>query len=151
MRRCFLFYVRVGLRLPVFSRVPFLVSDLACLVCTVQIKVLSLSLSLSSCCNASGAFELLIARCAIVKKNPAQVRLSRCVDLGSLVAANSPVNPMLRPFVASIYLPRATRGFWATRAAPQSGRAVPLKATGARKPHQLEPLPVRQTGHPHTH
>ena len=32
----------VGLRLPVFSRVPFLVSDLACLVCTVQIKVVSI-------------------------------------------------------------------------------------------------------------
>ena len=32
----------VGLQLPVFSRVPFLVSDLACLVCTVQIKVLYL-------------------------------------------------------------------------------------------------------------
>ena len=39
MRLCFpalLFYV--GLRLPVFFRVPFIVSDLACLVCTVQIK-----------------------------------------------------------------------------------------------------------------
>ena len=47
VRRCFpalLFYV--GLRLPVFSRVSFLVSDLACLVCTVQIKVLSLRLEL---------------------------------------------------------------------------------------------------------
>ena len=43
MRQCFpalLFYV--GLRLPVFSRVPFLVSDLACLVCSVQIKVVSI-------------------------------------------------------------------------------------------------------------
>ena len=32
----------VGLLLPVIFRVPFLVSDLACLVCTVQIKVVSL-------------------------------------------------------------------------------------------------------------
>ena len=44
VRRCFparLFYV--GLRFAVFSRVPFLVSasDFACLVCTVQIKVIS--------------------------------------------------------------------------------------------------------------
>ena len=45
MRRCFpaLFFY-VGLRLPVLFRVPFLVSDLACLVCTVQIKVVSLQL-----------------------------------------------------------------------------------------------------------
>ena len=43
MRQCFpaLFFY-VGLRLPVLFRVPFLVSDLACLVCTVQIKVVSL-------------------------------------------------------------------------------------------------------------
>ena len=44
MRRCFpalSFYV--GLRLPVLFRVPFLASDLACLVCTVQIKVVSLT------------------------------------------------------------------------------------------------------------
>ena len=33
----------VGLQLHVFPRVPFLVCDLACLVCTVQIKVVSLS------------------------------------------------------------------------------------------------------------
>ena len=42
MRRYFpalSFYV--GLRVPVIFRVPFLVSDLGCLVCTVQIKVVS--------------------------------------------------------------------------------------------------------------
>ena len=43
VRLCFpaLFFY-VGLRLPVLFCVPFLVSDLACLVCTVQIKVVSL-------------------------------------------------------------------------------------------------------------
>ena len=43
VRQCFpaLFFY-VGLRLPVLFRVPFLLSDLACLVCTVQIKVVSL-------------------------------------------------------------------------------------------------------------
>ena len=35
----------VGLHLPVFSRVPFLVSDLACLVRTVQIKIVSTAAS----------------------------------------------------------------------------------------------------------
>ena len=35
-------FSKVGLRLPVIFRAPFLVSDLACLVCTVQIKVVSL-------------------------------------------------------------------------------------------------------------
>ena len=43
MRRCFTaLYFSVGLQLPVFSRVPFLVSELACLVCTVQNKVVSI-------------------------------------------------------------------------------------------------------------
>ena len=40
--RCFpALLFNVGLQLPVFSLVPFLVSDLACLVCTFQIKVVS--------------------------------------------------------------------------------------------------------------
>ena len=54
MRRCFpaLFFY-VGLRLPVIFRVPFLVSDLACLVCSVQIKVVSLMCILAAHTKAS--------------------------------------------------------------------------------------------------
>ena len=42
VRRCFQALLSaVGLRLPVFPRVPFLACDLACLAYTVQIKVVS--------------------------------------------------------------------------------------------------------------
>ena len=44
VRRCFQAPLStVGLQLPVFPRVPFLACDLACLVCTVQIKVVSIT------------------------------------------------------------------------------------------------------------
>ena len=41
--RCFpALLFNVGLQLPVLFRVPFPISDLACLVCTVQIKVVAI-------------------------------------------------------------------------------------------------------------
>ena len=41
--RCFpALLFNVGLQLPVFSRAHFLISDLACLVCNVQIKVVAI-------------------------------------------------------------------------------------------------------------
>ena len=47
----------VSLRLPVFSSVPFLVSDLACLVCTVQIKLSLLLFAYMQTAQGSAAVE----------------------------------------------------------------------------------------------
>ena len=59
MRRCFHAPLSpVGLQLLVFPRVPFLACDLNCVVCPVQIKVVSTISALSlNCCNCSGAGE----------------------------------------------------------------------------------------------
>ena len=59
MRRCFHAPLSpVGFQLLVFPRVPFLACDLNCVVCPVQIKVVSTISALSlNCCNCSGAGE----------------------------------------------------------------------------------------------
>ena len=50
----------VGLRLPVIFRLPFLVFDLACLVCIVQIKVVSTSFPACTRVSPSGPSYLLV-------------------------------------------------------------------------------------------